>query len=165
MGGCSVWFIPVCSCLLRAAGDLTGACTLPPARTHRGSLARKAVYDRRAVSERARAHTHAHTQMRAEAEQCWGGRKQKFSKVDRRHLQTILETNEQTGKEITYALPLGVFSQRILCNVANISKRRSFWLPLKHLPSPHRVFFACELVMSLLWGFNWRHSVTEKRGP
>lgn len=32
-----------------------------PARTHRGSLARKAVYDRRAVSERARAHTHAHT--------------------------------------------------------------------------------------------------------
>lgn len=94
-GGCSVWFIPVCSCLLRAAGDLTRT----HARTHapRGASERvraQAVYDRRVLSEHSRARTHAHRcGWRPEAEQCWGGRKQKFSRVDRRHELVQRQTN------------------------------------------------------------------------
>lgn len=58
-GGCSVWFIPVCSCLLRAAGDLTRT----HARTHPEGRVSECAHRLFMTGEycrstRARAHTH-----------------------------------------------------------------------------------------------------------
>lgn len=67
-GSCSVWFIPVYSCLLCVAGDLTGrraywrgrAGGRARARVHR-HLGTQAVYD----SSPSLSHTHAHVHARA----------------------------------------------------------------------------------------------------
>lgn len=119
-GGCSVWFIPVYSCLLCVAGDLT-ARTPTVARVHAHTQARTHTKHRRARASclwQLSRHigTHRQAEMRAEANECWGGRKLQFSRVDSRYWESIWNTNNYRKNEEVFSgyvlSPTGVFLQR-----------------------------------------------------
>lgn len=152
VGGCSVWFIPVCSCLLCAAGDLTR----PHARAQWASTRTGCLRQAGTVGTHtlARSRARTHTQMRLKA---WSRAVLRWQEAEvqqgwRRHLQTSSETNEEAGTgDKRPASRLGVFYQHVCVTwPLSLEQDSGFEVPLKCLASHDPSF--CLLFFSVLIG-------------